>query len=80
MALRKRIHHRVRWVIMTQVEQVIAYMETHNGITSMDAFYEFGITRLAARISDAKKQGYEIESTTEKFNGKYYSRYFLRSH
>ena len=63
---------------MTQVEQIIAYMETHNGITSMDAFFEFGITRLAARVSDAKKMGYNIESVPEKYNKKTYSRYFLK--
>ena len=63
---------------MTQVEQIIAYMETHNGITSMDAFFEFSITRLAARISDAKKMGYNIESVPEKYNGKTYARYFLK--
>lgn len=41
MALRKRVHHRVRWVIMTQVEQVIAYMErimeSHQWMLSMSS-------------------------------------------
>lgn len=63
---------------MTQTEQILAYMETHNGITSMDAFFEFGITRLAARISDARKMGYVIESVPEKNNGKVYARYYLK--
>lgn len=47
---------------MTQKERILSYMRTNKeGITSMDAF-RLGCTRLAARISDLKKDGHKIVS------------------
>ena len=50
---------------MTQTEMVKNYMETHGSITPNDAIYQLGITRLAARISDLRRQGTKITATTE---------------
>ena len=45
---------------MTQNERVIAWMRDHGSITQMEAMNEFGIMRLAARISDLRRTGYVI--------------------
>ena len=62
----------------TQAEVIYEFMDVNGSITSMDAFQYLGITRLAARISDLKKQGVEIETVTENHNGKCFARYSLK--
>lgn len=49
----------------TQNERIIAYMNQFGSITQFDAFLDLGIMRLASRISDLKKLGYPITSTSE---------------
>ena len=45
----------------SQNRKILHYLETHkNGITSMDAFTKFGVTRLSARIHNLRKKGYPI--------------------
>lgn len=46
---------------MTQCEMILDYMRKHDGISTYTAF-QMKITRLAARISDLKKQGYSIRT------------------
>lgn len=46
---------------MTQCERIIDYMERFGSITTFEAFSELGITRLASRIHDLTKDGYQIE-------------------
>jgi len=45
-----------------QAQRVLNYMQGGNTITSLDAFKELGITRLAAVIYDLKKDGHFIGS------------------
>ena len=52
---------------MTQCELVLNYMEEHGSITAKQA-YNLGIMRLASRISDLKRAGYDIKSDTIKVN------------
>lgn len=68
---------------MTQCEKVIKYINRFGSITTLDAFKDLGITRLAARIHDLTDEGYEFDRKTEsgknRFGEKvYYTRYFLR--
>lgn len=53
---------------MTQCEQVLRHMEKCGSITSKEAMEEYGIMRLASRITDLKKAGIEIarEMVTQK--------------
>jgi 2-methylisocitrate lyase-like PEP mutase family enzyme len=44
----------------TQNDRVLAYMRSHNGITSLDAYRDLGCTRLSARIADLKRMGIAI--------------------
>lgn len=44
----------------TQCQRVIDYMTAHGSITQADAWTELGVMRLAARISDLRRQGVPI--------------------
>ena len=55
---------------MTQVQQIINFMQEHGSITTMQAF-EMGITRLASRIFDIRRMGIEIESETVTAKNRY---------
>lgn len=46
---------------MSHERQIKEYMEKHGSITSMEAIRAFGCTRLAARISDLKRHGENID-------------------
>lgn len=67
---------------MTQCERILRHINDYGGITSLEAVNEYGILRLAARISDLRKLGYPIESETVIGKNRYeepvhYSRYFM---
>lgn len=67
---------------MTQREVVLDILKSGDSISSMEAFAEFGITRLSAIVFDLRKRGYNItskdETTTNRYGGKVtFSRYFL---
>ncbi len=49
----------------TQNERIIDYINTFGSITQLEALQDLGIMRLASRVSDLKKQGYNIISKTE---------------
>lgn len=53
---------------MTQKEQILDYLERFNTITPMEAFADLGITKLATRVSEMRREGIEfnIESVTSK--------------
>ena len=44
----------------TQNDRVLAYMRSHKGIPSLDAYRDLGCTRLSARIADLKRMGIAI--------------------
>ena len=46
----------------TQCERIIQYMKDFGSITTLQAFTDLGCTRLASRVTDLKKQGYDIKS------------------
>ena len=61
-------------------KKILSYLQkTNGGISSWEAIRMFRCTRLAARISDLKHEGYRIETTmeTSDLNGKRFARYFL---
>ena len=53
---------------MTQREQILLYLQTFGSITPMEAFADLGITKLATRISEMRRDGIEfkIERVTAK--------------
>lgn len=68
---------------MSQKEEILEYLKTHKSITPMDAFYSLGITKLATRISEHRKDGVKFNIEIEKHRNKYntrtvrYARYSL---
>lgn len=68
---------------MTQCEKILQYIEEYGSITPLDALREFGCMRLASRISDLKRAGYDIKREFELSRNRYgekirYARYMFR--
>ena len=47
---------------ISQNDAILKHLESHTGITSMEAFKLYGITRLSARIHDLKERGHKIST------------------
>ena len=45
---------------ITQCDRILRHMKDYGSITSLEAMNEYGIMRLASRISDLREQGYPI--------------------
>ncbi len=63
---------------MTQNQRVIEYLEQFGSITQLEALRDLGIMRLASRISDLKKQGFTIESTTEAVQNRWEEKCYIK--
>ena len=68
--------------LMTQKEMILAYMRETGSITAAEAMSEIGCYRLAARISDIKRDGIYVRSDKAKSVNRFgkkvtYSRYML---
>ena len=46
--------------VTTQQQDVLEWMQEHGSITTKQACYELGITRLSAYIFNLKRDGYNI--------------------
>ena len=65
---------------MTQKELVLQYIQDFGSITPMEAFGDLGITKLATRISEMRKEGMEFKIDMVKGKNRYgkpmrYARY-----
>ena len=49
----------------TQNQRVLDYMHKHGSITQIEALRDIGVMRLASRVSDLRRLGYDIASRTE---------------
>ena len=56
---------------MTQCEKVLRYIIDFGSITQLDALREFGCMRLASRITDLKKQGWNIKTVMNYSHNRY---------
>ena len=56
---------------MTQTQRVLRFIEENGSITTLQAFSELGITRLASRIHDLKKMGYSFSRNTVTAKNRY---------
>ena len=61
---------------VTQCQRIIDYMHQFGSISTLEAFRDLGVARLASRIHDLKGMGYNITSETvsslNRFNEKTY--------
>lgn len=68
---------------MTQCEKIVAYCKMFGSITTMEAFTDLGITRLASRIHDLIRAGYIVEKSPVTGQNRYgetvhYTRYTVK--
>jgi hypothetical protein len=62
----------------TQSQRVLDYIRETGSITQLEALKELGVMRLASRISDLKRQGYNITSKPEAVMTRYGKTYIKR--
>ena len=55
----------------TQNERILDYIHEFGSITQLEALRDLGVMRLASRMSDLRKQGYDIISKTEAVKNRY---------
>lgn len=55
----------------TQNQRVLDYIKETGGITQLEALNELGVMRLASRISDLRKKGYNITSGMVRVKNRY---------
>jgi len=68
---------------MTQCEQIIDYLHQFGSITPMEAFADLGITKLATRVSEMRRDGREFKIETVKSINRFgktvrYAKYSLK--
>lgn len=68
---------------ISQCERIIRHLRDYGSITSLEAMQEYGIMRLASRINDLKRLGYDINAVMESAKNRYgeptsYARYYLQ--
>lgn len=68
---------------MTQREAILQYIADFGSITPMQAFTDLGITKLATRISEMRKDGLEFNIETVRDKNRYgktvhFARYSMR--
>ena len=56
---------------LTQKERVLRHLKTFGRISPLEALQDYGIMRLASRISDLKKEGYEFKKAYKKHVNKF---------
>jgi len=68
---------------MTQAERIIDYINRFGSITPMEAFTDLGVTKLATRVSEMKRDGVEFDQELVSSKNRYgekvhYMKYRLR--
>lgn len=63
---------------MTQEQQILNHLKTEP-ITPIEALEQYGCFRLAARIADLRRDGYEIHTEMVERGDKRWARYHLLS-
>ena len=61
----------INMIPKTQKEEVLLHLITYRTITSLEAIKMYNITRLADKIYQLRKEGFNISSTLKKFTNKY---------
>lgn len=56
---------------MSQNQLIIQYLKEHKSITSYESFTELFVTRLASRIFDLKRLGYEFDEENITMKNRY---------
>ena len=62
---------------LSQTEVILNHLKKYGKITSLEAFGEYQILRLSARIHDLRDLGYNITTESKTKNGKTFAIYHL---
>jgi hypothetical protein len=62
----------------TQSQRVLEYIRETGSITQLEALKELGVMRLASRISDLKREGYNIISKPEAVVNRYGEKTYIK--
>ena len=63
---------------MTQENEILNYLKLGNTLTPLESLRRFSCMRLASRVSDLKKKGYNIKMRmVHGDNGKRYAQYYM---
>lgn len=62
----------------TQTQRIIDYIAEFGSITQFEALRDLGVMRLASRVSDLKRQGYKVISTTEAVTNRYGEKCYIK--
>lgn len=62
----------------TQCQRIIKFIEDFGSITTLDAFLQLGVCRLASRICELRKQGYEIKDKQEFVLNRYGEKCYIK--
>ena len=67
---------------MTQCEKILQHLTFNGSITAWEAIQEYGIMRLASRVTDLKYMGVPVKKVMETSKNRYgdpvsYARYYL---
>lgn len=62
---------------MSQRAEILAWLK-RKPITALDALQHIGCFRLAARIEELRRDGWEIETVREEHDGGWHARYVLK--
>jgi hypothetical protein len=63
----------------SQAQVILDHLNNGGSLTALDALNQFGCFRLAARIHELRREGYQIEESTINRDGKSYSSYFIKT-
>lgn len=55
----------------SQCARIIEYMQVFGSISTLEAFNDLGVARLASRIHDLKRMGYNITSEIKSSNNRF---------
>lgn len=61
-----------------QTDRVLAYIREFGSITQLEALQYLGVMRLASRMSDLKRQGYDVEGRIEAVNNRYGEKCYIK--
>lgn len=62
----------------TQNQRILDYIKQFGSITQLEALKDLGVMRLASRISDLKRQGYNIVSEIDSVNNRFGEKCYIK--
>lgn len=65
---------------VTQCQRILDYMQQFGSISTLEAFRDLGVARLASRIHDLKMMGYNITSEIKTSKNRFGEKTYFKSY